>query len=75
MGSTVAITSTRVRSGACGRGATNTFMRRVSEFTTYPPNDPAEQNNLWMTNRTSLARAYADRVAVIRRQPGTSPSE
>ena len=38
-------------------------------------NDPAEQNNLWMTNRTSLARAYADRVAVIRRQPGTSPSE
>lgn len=37
-------------------------------------NDPAEQKNLWASNRTSLAQAYADRVAAIRRQ-GSSQSQ
>jgi tetratricopeptide (TPR) repeat protein len=37
-------------------------------------NDPKEQKNLWTSNRTSLAQAYADRVVLIRRQHGTSQS-
>lgn len=30
--------------------------------------DPTEQKNLWTTNRTSLAQAYADRLSAFRRQ-------